>query len=221
MDTALPISGYQIVGEKPFYYLVQNTSGEITTSVILPAFNEETALPKVLSDLCAVLDHRYEVLIIDDGSTDNTADVACGFECRVIQHSINRGKGQAVQTGIQFARGKYIIVMDADATYPATEIPKIVKLLETFDLVRGVRQYDLQNMPKVNRVGNLFFDLLLTNIIGLEGKDQLSGLYGLRRAPLLDMQLEATGFDLEAEINYKAQVNGLRVHTFPVDYYER
>jgi hypothetical protein len=191
------------------------------TSVILPAYNEAEALPVVLHDLGQVVDAGYEIIVVDDGSTDDTFTVAQTFPCRVVQHPRNRGKGAAIQTGLAHARGQYIIVSDADATYPATAIPRIVELLGDHDLVRCKRPRQSEHMPFINRVGNGLFDLLLSLLHGLDGADHLSGLYGIRRAVLQRMNLISRGFDVEAEIGIKARVRGLRIATFQVEYQPR
>jgi glycosyltransferase involved in cell wall biosynthesis len=192
----------------------------IHTTIILPAYNEEPALPTVLEDIFAHVDHDYEIIIVDDGSTDNTAQVVNQYPCRLIQHETNQGKGAAVRTGIKQALGKYIIVMDADATYPACAIPELVNLLTDYDLVRCVRQEGIENMPRLNQVGNRIFGWLMTGS-GLQAEDQLSGLYGLHRDMLQKMNLESDGFDLEAEISIKARVHQLSVTTLPIKYQPR
>jgi glycosyltransferase involved in cell wall biosynthesis len=192
----------------------------ILATVILPAFNEVIALPKVLDEIFLVVDNRYEVIVVDDGSTDETATVAASYPCHLIRHESNCGKGSAVQTGLRYAHGQYIVIMDADATYPASAIPKIVKALESNDMVRCIRQRDI-NMPKVNQVGNHLFDWLLTRIVGLEGGDHLSGLYGLQRRILEQMKIESDGFDLETEISFKANTRGMKIATFPITYQPR
>jgi len=190
-------------------------------TVILPAYNEASALPTVLADLVAVLDHRYEIIVVDDGSTDETVAAARAFPCRVVRHRTNHGKGAAVRTGIRYARSELIIVMDADATYPADAIPRMVDMLAECDLVRCSRPRDTQSMPIINRIGNRLFDVLLGFSHGLDGSDHLSGLYGLRREALLRMRLESEGFDLEAEIGIKARIRGLRVESFTIPYNPR
>jgi hypothetical protein len=111
--------------------------------------------------------------------------------------------------------------MDADATYPPSAIPHLVDLLGEYEMVRCVRQVCKENMPVVNQVGNRLFNFLLSGILKLHGGDQLSGLYGLRRDSLVRMNLESDGFDLEAEISFKAQASGLKVATFPIIYQSR
>ncbi|MDW8325805.1 MAG: glycosyltransferase [Anaerolineales bacterium] len=191
------------------------------TTILLPAYNEAAALPTVLAELFSVLGDGYEVIVVDDGSTDGTAAVAQAFPCRVIRHPENRGKGAAVRTGLAQARGENIVVMDADASYPASAIPRIVELLRTHDLVRCNRRRNTASMPPINRLGNWLFDRLLSFSHGLDGSDHLSGLYGLRRETLLRLKLESEGFDIEAEIGIKAHVRGLRVTSFPIEYQPR
>jgi len=199
----------------------QAAGNGILATVILPAHNEAEALPQVLADLESVLDDRYEILVVDDGSTDDTARAARARRCRLVQHPERRGKGAAVRTGIANARGQYLVVMDADATYPASAIPRITDLLGESDLVRCNRMSSGENMPRVNQVGNWLFDRLLANVHGLDGDDHLSGLYGLRREAALKLKLQSNGFDIEAEIGIKARAQRLRVKTFPVVYQAR
>ena len=193
----------------------------VKATVLLPAYNEQEALPQVLSELEAVLDTESEILVVDDGSTDATSDVASRYRCRVIRHDSNYGKGAAIQTGVAHARGEKVVIMDADATYPASAVPRIISLLDDNDLVRCVRERGKDEMPGVNRLGNQVFDRLLSFAHGLEGVDQLSGLYGIRREVLLRLNLESQGFDVEAELWVKAHANGLRSAGFPIRYQPR
>ncbi len=193
----------------------------VRTTVLLPAYNEAAALPQVLADLESHLDDSYEVIVIDDGSTDDTAKVAAEHDCRLFRHKANQGKGTAIRTGLSQSQGENIVIMDADATYPTESIEELVGELSDHDLVRGHRERHEDNMPLVNRVGNRIFNRLLKLSHGLEGGDHLSGLYGLRREAIDRLDLQASGFDIEAEIGIKAQARGLRVATIPIDYHER
>jgi Glycosyl transferase family 2 len=190
-------------------------------SVILPAYDEATALPVVLDSLFSVLDDTSEVIVVDDGSSDDTAAVAARFPCRVLRHVVNLGKGAAVRSGLAVARGEFIIVMDADNTYPAASIPSMVELGQEHDFVRAVRVDGVTNIPLVNRIGNRAFDRVLKILCGLQGKDHLSGLYGLRREALDAIRIESDRFDLEVEIGIKARARQLRCATWPIRYGER
>ncbi len=196
-------------------------SGGIQTTVVLPAYNEGAALPHVLDELEGSLDPSYEILVVDDGSTDDTAEVAEQHHCRLIKHSSNRGKGVAIRTGIAEAQGENVVIMDADATYPVPAIAEMVELLDENDLVRGIRSSEGEAMPVVNRFGNWLFNKLLAISHGLEGSDHLSGLYGIRRSAALRLGTEATGFDIETEIGIRARARGLRVAEVPISYLPR
>ena len=190
-------------------------------SVVIPAYNEETGLPLVLAALCNVLNHEYEIVVIDDGSSDKTVCSALAFPCRLIKHPYNLGKGVALRTGLQHAYGEKIIFIDADNTYPVEAIPALARLLEKFDLVRGVRVLGRSHIPRLNRMGNSLFDAAIRLLHAVEGGDVLSGMYGGRRECLLSLDLESTGFDIEAEICVKAQARGLSYGTLPITYASR
>jgi hypothetical protein len=179
------------------------------------------ALPAVLDALCSALGDDSEVIVVDDGSTDHTAAIAATYGCRVLRHPHNRGKGAAVRTGLAAAHGQFVIVMDADNTYPAETIPRMIELGAHYDFVRCIRTSGMVNMPPINRIGNRLFDWMLKVVYGLEGADHLSGLYGLRREALQDLCLTAERFDLEVEIGIKARVRRLRAAVLPIDYGER
>jgi hypothetical protein len=196
-------------------------TGDIAVTVILPAYNEAVALPAVLDALFSVLGDDSEVIVVDDGSTDNTAAIATAYGCRVLRHPHNRGKGAAVRTGLAAARGQFVIVMDADNTYPAEAIPRMIELGAHYDVVRCIRTSGMANMPPINRIGNRLFDWILKVVYGLEGADHLSGLYGLRREALQDLCITADRFDLEVEIGIKARARRLRAAVLPIDYGER
>jgi len=193
----------------------------ILATILLPAYNEAEALPEVLAALSPIMTPEIEIVVVDDGSTDGTVREARKGNCRLIQHPQNMGKGAAVRTGVANARGERIVIMDADATYPAAAIPQMIDLLADHDVVRCHREARHENMSIVNRFGNWLFDWLLAYIHGLEGTDHLSGLYGMRKDAVEGMGLESDGFDIEAEIGIKASVQGLRIATFPITYSAR
>ena len=206
--------------QRPRETSAAGTDGILTT-VVLPAYNEGAALPHVLDELGEYLDDGYEVLVVDDGSTDDTADVAGRYPVRLVQHPTNCGKGVAIRTGIAEASGDNVVIMDADASYPVPAIKEMVDLLDENDLVRGIRESENGNMPRVNRVGNWLFNKLLAISHGLEGTDHLTGLYAIRRSAALRLGTEAQGFDIETEIGIKAKARGLRQATVPISYLPR
>ena len=190
-------------------------------TVLIPAYNERHGLPPMLVRLRPLLDETYEVLVVDDGSTDGTATVAATLGARVISHTVNRGKAAAVRTGVAEARGLHIIVIDADDTYPVEDIPRVAEALKSTDFVIGVRRGGREYISPFNRLGNHFFGVLIGAFAGRRLADPLSGLYGLRRDSLQQMELASPGFGIEAEIAIKAGRWGLSMLELPVDYRPR
>ncbi len=188
------------------------------TTIIIPAYNEVEGLPVVLSKLFAVINDTYEVIVIDDGSTDGTAEAAAGFPCRVVSHKVNRGKGKAVQTGIAAARGEKIIVIDSDNTYPVQEVPRIARELTEFDMVMASRVRGQQNIPAFNRLGNVVFRSLIRRLYGFKPHDPLTGLYGVKKASLMMMRLDSSDFGIESEITIKGARMGLKMAEIPIEY---
>jgi glycosyltransferase involved in cell wall biosynthesis len=191
-----------------------------TVSIVLPALNEREALPIVIADIRHHLPN-CEIVVIDDGSEDETAAVARELECLVVQHATNQGKGSALRTGFAASSGDIIICMDADATYPGSAIPKLVSLLADHDYVRADRAINRSNTPRTNRLGNAVMSIVLQTLHGLGPGDHLSGLYGFRADVFEDLATDATGFDIEVEIGIKVKERGLRIATMPIEYRPR
>ena len=111
-------------------------------TILIPAYNEEAILPAVVANVQEVmgtLDYQYEILVIDDGSLDHTADSGRKAGARVIRHPENIGNGAAVKTGIRNARGKILLMMDADGQHPPEVIPALIKDVGSYDMVVGAR----------------------------------------------------------------------------------
>jgi glycosyltransferase involved in cell wall biosynthesis len=199
-------------------------AGSITcpeVSIIIPVYNEEIALPIVLDTIYKIIDSTYEVIVVDDGSTDNTKAAATVFPCHIVSHDHNRGKGAAIKTGVKHSSGPSIIIIDGDATYPVDMIPQISAYLKQYDVVRCVRKKGRENIPLVNRLGNNIFEKAIGFLHGIDSTDFMSGLYGIRRCHLQQMFLESDGFDIETEIAIKAKSLDLRCSEIPIHYYER
>jgi len=191
------------------------------TSIIVPAYNEEKGLLIVLEKMFMVIDNSYEVIVIDDGSTDATTQVASQFPCQLIRQKVNKGKGEALKIGINQARGKSIIWIDADDTYPAELIPEMAKSLQSYDVVVGSRIYGKANIPTFNRVGNWLFRNMIKRIYGFKPADSCSGLYGVKKCYLEMMGLTSRRFAIEPEISIKGSRMGLKMLDMPIQYRSR
>ena len=115
---------------------------DISVSAVIPAFNERRSVAAVAEGVREALSGRvkdFEVIVVDDGSTDETADAARSVKAVLVSHPVNRGYGQALQTGIGAARFDWVLTIDADGSYPPGEIHKLLEFAPTFDLVIGTR----------------------------------------------------------------------------------
>jgi len=200
---------------------IHHLPDKIKYSIVIPAYNEEAGLPVVLRDVFWLIDESFEVIVVDDGSTDRTREVAEKFPCRLVSHVQNSGKGEAMKTGIREARGDNVIFIDADNTYPPEGIIEIAKALDRFDMALASRKMGQKHIPAFNRIGNAIFRNSIRYIYGFKGYDPLTGLYGLKKAFLKVMNLESNDFGIESEICIKAARMGLKVKDIHIKYRDR
>jgi glycosyltransferase involved in cell wall biosynthesis len=162
------------------------------TSVVIPAFNEEGGIASVVASLRAVADFR-EVLVVDDGSTDATADRAREAGARVVRHPYNKGNGAAVKTGIREAQGDVVLLLDADGQHDPAEALGLIGPIGVHDLVIGARSARDQSL--VRATGNAVFQLLAGWLTGRPIPDLTSGFRAARRDRLLEiLHLLPNGF---------------------------
>lgn len=107
-------------------------------SVIIPAYNEEDNLKELIPEIKKI-DSSYEIIVVNDGSSDQTAKISQDLGARVISHPYNVGNGAAVKSGARTAQGDYLVFMDADFQHPPTEIPRLLDGLKEYNLVVGAR----------------------------------------------------------------------------------
>ena len=200
--------------------------------VVIPSFNEETALPAVLAslrELPAALGYSLEAMVIDDGSTDRTAEVAAACGARVLRLCSNLGIGGAVQTGLRVAHEEGFeaaLQLDGDGQHPATEIVQLLATLAATpapDLVIGsryLRGEGFQSTP-MRRAGKSWLSLILRLCAGVRATDPTSGfrVFGPRAIALFQRTFP---YDYpEPESLSLARLHGLRIVEVPVTMRER
>jgi len=164
-----------------------------STSIVIPAYNEEGAIAGVVTSLLAAGPWR-EILVVDDASTDATGARAQAAGARVIRHPYNKGNGAAVKSGIRQATGAFVLIMDADGQHLPTDAPRLVAELDTFDLVVGARATWTQ-ANTARRIGNTLLNELATYLTELPIPDLTSGFRAARRDCLLEfIHLLPNGF---------------------------
>lgn len=203
---------------------------EISISVIIPAYNEEENINYTLNKFAnylTMLKYTYEIIVVDDGSNDNTSLVVEDFIKKdknvfLLKNGNNKGKGYAVKKGILNSRGQYIFFTDATLFYHIKEIDKLLKMLEKYEIAIASRfhpEAKVQTFPHLHRrilsyIFNLFAQLIAPGIL-----DTQCGLKGFRKGVALDIFNKQTipGFGFDVEIIYLAQKKKYRIIEVPIE----
>jgi len=196
---------------------------DIELSVVLPCLNEaETVGPCVRLAVATLrsLGVRGEVVVVDNGSTDDSAAIATREGARVVQES-QPGYGSALMRGIEEARGRYVIMADADQSYDLGDLERfLVELRKGFDLVMGSRlrgRIEPGAMPWLHRwIGNPLLSGLLNFLFRPGISDAHCGMRGFSKEGYRRMQLQTTGMEFAAEMVIKAALGGLRITEIPI-----
>ncbi|MEX2048827.1 MAG: glycosyltransferase family 2 protein [Gemmatimonadota bacterium] len=194
-------------------------------SVVVPAYNEGAHIAPGIEHLRRVLDGTgwsFEIIVVDDGSADDTARAAAGGGARVIQHRRNRGYGAALKTGIAAAEHPWILITDADGTYPPEAIPSLLAASGHNDMVVGARTGQTVKIPLVRRPAKWFLKQLASYLAGQELPDINSGLRLMRR-DLLEkyLHLLPSGFSFTTTITLASACNRHDVEYVSIDYHAR
>src|SRR5688500_6920807 len=160
------------------------TGEETAVSVVIPAYNEADHLAEELRAVTEVLESTgwtYEVIVVDDGSEDGTGEAAMTSGVRVLRHPQNRGYGAALKRGIDAARLDWILITDADGTYPASAIPRLLERAAENEMVVGARTTDKVEIPLSRRPAKWFLRWLASYLAGRAIPDLNSGMRLMRR----------------------------------------
>lgn len=202
-----------------------------TLSIVIPAYNEEKGIANIVQRVLAVRDSLNQVgvtlkelLVVDDGSRDKTAEIAGRIDgVSLIRHPQNKGYGAALKTGFGHANGQLIGFLDADGTYPPEHFPQLCQAaLKGADLVVGSRMAGADSqMPLTRRVGNLFFAGLLSLITHQHITDSASGMRVFKREILEQVYPLPDGLNLTPVMSTRAIHEGIRVAEVAIPYSER
>ncbi|MGQ9502986.1 MAG: glycosyltransferase [Anaerolineae bacterium] len=201
-------------------------------SVVIPAYNEMDGIAHVIERVLAVRPElnrvgvsEMELIVVDDGSCDATAEIVAQYpEVHLICHESNRGYGAAIKTGFRHARGDLLAFLDADGTYPPEYLPELCReaIERPADLVIGSRMSGhASQMPVVRRIGNGFFAGLLSLLAAARVADSASGMRVLRCETLSLLYPLPDGLDFTPVMSTRALHENLRVVEVPIPYRER
>ena len=209
-----------------------NRDGSPELSIIIPAFNEERRLPKTLEHICQYLRRHHdigaEVLLVDDGSNDDTAKVVDASknrfpQLRLLSNGQNRGKGFSVRHGMLKARGAFALFTDADLSTPIEELEKLLAVLrDGYDVAIGSRAVDRKlievHQSAFREQAGIIFNGFVRHVTGLPFQDTQCGFKAFRsdKARSIFEQQRTVGFGFDLEILFLAQRQGLRIAEIPV-----
>ncbi len=194
-------------------------------SVIIPAYNEAEHVAREIEAVREVMNTTgwtYEILVVDDGSTDGTAEAAATTGVRVLRRAQNRGYGASLKLGTAQARYGWILITDADGTYPAESIPELLDAAPTSDMVVGARIGKSVKVPLIRRPAKWFLRKLAGYLAGQRLPDLNSGLRLMRKS-LIEryVHLLPQGFSFTTTITLATACNGHAVTYIPIDYHAR
>ena len=197
-------------------------------SVVIPCLNEQEAVGAVVDQAWEGIERSGrpgEVIVVDNASTDRSAEVAAEHGATVVREE-RPGYGSAYLAGLANARGDYVVMGDADETYPLAELaPFVERLAAGDDLVMGSRFEGTihgEAMPWLNRhVGNPILTGMLNLFFGVKISDAHCGMRAVRRDALPVLDLHSTGMEFASEMVFKAFRRDLKVSEIPIDYYPR
>jgi glycosyltransferase involved in cell wall biosynthesis len=189
-------------------------------SVVIPAYNEGTAIAEVVSAIAAA-GPWHEIIVVDDGSNDDTGAHAAGAGASVVKHPYNKGNGAAVKTGIRRATGEHVLIVDGDGQHSAEDARRLVSKLGEFDLVIGARSAATQ-ASQARRFGNTALNRFASYLTGREIPDLTSGFRGGRRDCLREfLHLLPNGFSTPTTTTLAFIKAGYNVAFEPTDARQR
>jgi glycosyltransferase involved in cell wall biosynthesis len=196
-----------------------------SVSVVVPAYNEAGAIERVLGEIREMLYAHgidAELIVVDDGSTDDTQAAALRAGARVFHHRSNRGYGAALKTGILSASHELILMTDADGTYPCESLPRLVEALEHADMTVGARVGKNVAIPLVRRPAKWVLNKLANWVTAKKIPDINSGMRAFRREIALQyLAILPDQFSWTTTITLALLCDRYAVTYIPIDYHER
>lgn len=203
----------------------QGGSDRPEVSIVVPCYNEEEAIGRVIDDVRTAMEsdpHTYEILVVDDCSTDQTAEVALSKGSRLVRRPINGGSGASRKTGILKAAGDIVVMLDGDGTYTAGDIPKLLQEFPEFDQVNGARTSEEGTLKLLRVPAKWLIRLLAVYLSGSHIPDLNTGLKAFKRDVMLKyLWVIPDGFSCVTTMTLAFLCNGHPVKWIPTTYHKR
>ena len=198
---------------------------DLPVSLVIPAYNESEAIAEVVAqhhEALSRLVREFEIIVVDDGSTDGTATAVPPGQARVLRHPINRGYGQSLQTGIGAARHDWILMTDADGTYPVSEAMRLFDHAPDFDLIIGARQGSHFWGTPLQTILRMIYLFCASFVVGEKLPDANSGLRLARRELVNKFGLvQCLGYSFSTTMTLSLLKEGRFVKFLPIEFRAR
>ena len=191
-----------------------------TVTIVIPAYNEEEGITDVITQL-KELSKNYEILVVDDGSTDNTYKLAAETSVKVIRHPYNKGYGAALKTGIRNAEADIVLFMDADGQHKPSDIKKLIQYIGEYDMVVGARTKK-SKISLLRRPGKKILSITANYLAGMKIPDLNSGFRALKKGVAMEfMHILPNTFSFSTTITLALITSGYSVKYVPIEAPER
>ena len=189
--------------------------GKPAVTVIIPAYNEEENIGELINQING-LGKGYEVLVVDDASTDRTAEIARSNGAVVITHPYNKGNGASVKTGMRNAQGDHIVIIDGDGQHDPNDIPRLVENLNRYDLVVGARTKGSETLFH-RSFGNWVFNAFASLVAGCRIPDLTSGFRAMSKEIAMEfIHMFPNGFSLPSTSTMAVITAGYNIKYVPI-----
>lgn len=199
-------------------------------SILIPVYNEENTLEKILHKTSSLPIDNYEILIVDDASHDNSPKIIKSFlqsfsrknvDIKHLTHAENRGKGAGIQTGLKYANGRYFVIQDADLEYDPFDIPAMLSEALEYerDAVYGSRFLGtVKGMSGANYIANRGYNIMLQVLYDTNITDMHTCYKMVKTSLIKELDITSNGFDYATELVSKLLKRGVKIHDVPISY---
>lgn len=193
-------------------------------ALVIPAYNESAVIGDVIKNLrhhFGSAPYDFEIIVVDDGSRDTTAEIARSQGATVIEHILNTGSGGATATGLSYAQQRgfdIAVTLDADGQHSAEDVRNGIEILNKtgVDLLIGSRLINRDGMSRVKVLGNRGLSLITNLLFGINVTDSQSGLRVFSTRALSELKWKTSGYEFCSEMLWRAKQTGLKIGEYPI-----
>ena len=199
---------------------------QINVSILVPVYNEEDAVSGTIAKIRETMEDAgftsFELIVINDGSTDNTGAKLRNTGAHVITHPSNRGYGSSLKSGLRAAKGEIVVITDADGTYPLERMPVLLEHMAHNDMVVGARTKTNSEAGFFRRFPKLILKHFASYVVGIPIPDLNSGFRAFRKDVVMKyFRIIPSGFSFTSTITMAMLSDGYQVQFVPIDYFRR